>query len=1224
MRIQQIRFKNLNSLVGEWEINLTHPAFVSDGIFAITGPTGAGKTTILDAICLALYGRTPRLDKVSKGGNELMSRKTGECYAEVIFSTQTGRYLSHWSQRRARNRPDGEMQAPKHEIADADSKKIIEANIRGVAQRIIEFTGMDYNQFILSMLLAQGDFTAFLHAASNDRSDILEQITGTKIYSKISIGVYARHCDEQKKLHTLQAQLAGLPFLTPENELEIGLSLQDKILQDEELNKHIINKNQSINWLNGLAKLAEEIQLIEHKKSELQNRLTHFAPQRVRLGLANQALELDGVFATLKSVRQEQAASRTILQENQKLLSDRTAAETMAAEKLTAVSEQFEMIKLEQKKSLPEIYKVRGWNGQIVEKDHLIQAATQAKKLSLTSLNALRQKHEKDCIQMNHTRTALQALQQRMIEREADADLVEHLAGIRGQGAALMALHTQLSGKKNAIKQAQVQLEQSSQLWQKQSVMFETAQKGRDEIQKKWVEKQTEIQGLLDNKELSYWRNQSILLNDVQVQLVKAMEARQACLHAQQVMQSLGNRETELHGLKSTLTHQLTSQSEQQLALEKEIELLEMQLTLLNKIEDLQGARHQLRDEEPCPLCGATEHPFATGNVPVPDATRQRLVTVKSTFKTINQRVSALQVQLAQLDKDLEQVTSSQKEHRVKIDAANLVIVQSCLNLALDAAVPDLDVKLQGLQAVNNTDLAQATRIVQTAERIETALNALRESLDKTKDEVSQAQQALQEATHKQESARQLLERFKTEEDGQRVQQEQSLEVLHKAVVPFGVLLMSVDKVSLVLEQLTVLRDQWLEAGKQKSAFEQQILTLELQTGNQNEQMVNMENEIKKQQEQLALLLGERDSLVQMRQELFGDKDPDVEEKRLATAFETSEKALELARDHLQTTSLALSQLNANIAESQKIIMQREVYLQGIEEAFLARLSQAGFADEKAYQSACLPENERKTLAKQAYELDVENTELKAMESEKKQLQVMDQQRQITLERQEDLVKAVELLLATHKELQQEIGGIRQKLKDNDIVKQKRQAQVMVIQAQESECMRWEALNKMIGSADGKKYRNFAQGLTFAMLIDYANQQLQKLTDRYLLIRDDLELNIIDRYQSDEVRSTKNLSGGESFIVSLSLALGLSHMASKNVRVDSLFLDEGFGTLDEEALNTALETLAGLQQDGKLIGVISHVPAIKERISTQIQVTPLTGGRSQIVGPGCGRVLNSG
>jgi exonuclease SbcC len=116
-----------------------------------------------------------------------------------------------------------------------------------------------------------------------------------------------------------------------------------------------------------------------------------------------------------------------------------------------------------------------------------------------------------------------------------------------------------------------------------------------------------------------------------------------------------------------------------------------------------------------------------------------------------------------------------------------------------------------------------------------------------------------------------------------------------------------------------------------------------------------------------------------------------------------------------------------------------------------------------------------------------------------------------------------------------------------------------------------------------------------------------------------LELNVIDNYQAGEIRSTKNLSGGEGFIVSLALALGLSQMASTNVRLDSSFLDEGFGSLDEEALETALDTLAELRQEGKLIGVISHVPALKERILTQIQVSPQSGGRSKISGPGCGK-----
>lgn len=113
---------------------------------------------------------------------------------------------------------------------------------------------------------------------------------------------------------------------------------------------------------------------------------------------------------------------------------------------------------------------------------------------------------------------------------------------------------------------------------------------------------------------------------------------------------------------------------------------------------------------------------------------------------------------------------------------------------------------------------------------------------------------------------------------------------------------------------------------------------------------------------------------------------------------------------------------------------------------------------------------------------------------------------------------------------------------------------------------------------------------------------------------------MVDNYQGGEIRSVRNLSGGESFIVSLTLALGLSKMASQKVRVDSLFLDEGFGSLDEDALESALEALSSLHQNGKLIGIISHVSALKERISTRIQVKPLLGGKSIITGPGCSKI----
>ncbi len=169
---------------------------------------------------------------------------------------------------------------------------------------------------------------------------------------------------------------------------------------------------------------------------------------------------------------------------------------------------------------------------------------------------------------------------------------------------------------------------------------------------------------------------------------------------------------------------------------------------------------------------------------------------------------------------------------------------------------------------------------------------------------------------------------------------------------------------------------------------------------------------------------------------------------------------------------------------------------------------------------------------------------------------------------------------------------------------------------------RWDRLHALIGSHDGAKYRNFAQGITFEIMLGHANRQLVKLSDRYILVRDPgepLSLAIVDAYQAGRRRSTRNLSGGETFIVSLALALGLSTMASRNVRVDSLFLDEGFGSLDADALDSALDTLSRLRAEGKRICAISHLPEVRSRIPAQLTLTPLPNGSSLLSGPGCAR-----
>ena len=196
-----------------------------------------------------------------------------------------------------------------------------------------------------------------------------------------------------------------------------------------------------------------------------------------------------------------------------------------------------------------------------------------------------------------------------------------------------------------------------------------------------------------------------------------------------------------------------------------------------------------------------------------------------------------------------------------------------------------------------------------------------------------------------------------------------------------------------------------------------------------------------------------------------------------------------------------------------------------------------------------------------------------------------------------------------------ELGSLEQQIKNDDDAKKRREAGGAEIQISEAESLRWGRLRELIGSADGAKFSRFAQSLTLRQLIGLANEHLKTLAERYRLMAapgDELDLRIVDLYQANVDRPMESLSGGESFLASLALALGLSELASRHHPIDSLFIDEGFGTLDSETLEIALSALENLRSRGKTIGLISHVDLLKERLTTQVRVIRGAGGTSRI------------
>ena len=258
-------------------------------------------------------------------------------------------------------------------------------------------------------------------------------------------------------------------------------------------------------------------------------------------------------------------------------------------------------------------------------------------------------------------------------------------------------------------------------------------------------------------------------------------------------------------------------------------------------------------------------------------------------------------------------------------------------------------------------------------------------------------------------------------------------------------------------------------------------------------------------------------------------------------------------------------------------------------------------------------ETEKVKAEKTKNEINTELEKTKAIVSEKENELLKSKEQKVTEKTSEELQSEFDEKKIKSDDFSQKIGANRQALKANDDNLKTSGNKLKEKEKQQAIYSKWAILNDLIGSGDGKKYRNFAQALTFEYLVGLSNRQLKKMSDRYLLKRtgdssDPFELSVIDKYQNGEERTAQNLSGGEKFIVSLSLALGLSGMASKNMRIDTMFIDEGFGTLDSDYLDVALNALSNLQSEGKIIGVISHLAELKERIATHVEVIPSGNG----------------
>ena len=1239
MKIDKIELCNLASLEGTHIIDFTQEPLRSAGLFAITGNTGAGKSTILDAICLGLYGRAPRFENgerlrnlgLTAGEDEkpqlaatdvrnILRRGQTGGYSRITFSLPDGSvYEASWSVRQKRTGTYDTAQrglrklAPKHEDYDA----------REVPERIAGLIHLTYEQFTRTVILAQNSFANFLHAKQSEKSLLLENLTGTELFGRISKIIYEEAVEAQKQYDGLLKKIEGIASNRLDDEslarLKEELTLYRGQYSRETSNLKSIEEQ--LEWYDEYNITRKELDEGRKLQFEAQRAYNSLYDKKQLLERYDSVQPFQGLYHSIKQIKSDISHLKVQIAQKQKEINEQKTNLEQASQRYDLAKGKLLETQNMHEQKLPQFNQGHTIEGEI----SAIEADLKKKQEELNVQHSAigNKKEELSAKEMRHdeTKKQIENIRQKQLSIAMHKPLIDNLESIKVQlerAAELEVLSENLAKKQH---------DDSKEL--------ATLKERRQKLEQERNQLQSESQSLKDELRIHEQANHGMDSATLQQRLAYLSDLHRRSRSAFNLWGRIANDYSEIENKENEIRRRDSSLS----TLKEEISSLSLKLAAFiesrNVLRDnIKELRRQLKEGNACPVCGATHHPYHSET----ELELGRLLSdLEKNYQAAENDVVSTRERLASKQ---QQLAEEQGQLQIERDYLNKKKEQLKHDLTEWKDYEDMDQSFKDSSATVNRQVRSALimQLLDNAERdvkqqteVNTQFNIHQTAINRINLSMRHNAEAQQENYRNLSAVTTDMKVMESRIAVSQKQQEQNIiegtNLLNEADKQMTLPLWK-DKWKRnhdgVLQEISAMAEMWHNNETSLRMAQEQEFKLQEETNallnwltdkkqfatSLEQEIHNLQQSIDNKRRQMRLMFGEQ-SLAQAQKQMQNrlqeaSTEADLCRKKFDTAAETTQKL----QGEMKNLNLLQQQRDAELLETCSQLDYRISRFNNDHSTLQYFELEKLFEDPRDWKAL------RKSIDESYDRLREINFKVESVSQHILQLQ------KATCRPSESPDETQQALQMRHdngkrhqKEIEVLLGKAETRLSMHEEAERQMSSYENERQNLEQNALHWNQLNKVIGSADGKRFREIAQCYTFEILIGYANTHLRNLTTRYRLKarRGTLWVDIIDRDMLSQVRGVNSLSGGETFIVSLALALGLSSLSSCGSNIGSLFIDEGFGNLDNNSLDMVISALEGLQHlQGRKVGIISHTEQIRSRIAPQIHLLKSQGGKSRI------------